>query len=299
MTTPLKFWKVEAIGNDFPLVRLEDVAEAAFPALAIAMSDRRFGVGGDGLLAFGLVEEKPTLRMFNPDGTEDFCGNGLRAATRWAFDQGLIPGEATILHRGKEVTVRVEGGRIETVLPPASYAPGEIPMLGPERFDAEIWAGMESGMPLVIRGSALTTGSTHVVLPTGELPADENFADVSRLIEHDDKFPERTSVIWSRREADRVLAIRIWERGVGETLGCGTGSAAAAVDHARRWGLSGEIEVRNPGGAIRVRLDRWDGPITIVGEATTVYAGEWIGAEAPSIHPKETLVAESESEFVS
>ncbi|RYG28144.1 hypothetical protein EON81_29025, partial [bacterium] len=126
MTLPLKFWKVEAIGNDFPLVRLEDVPEAELSPLAIAMSDRRFGIGGDGLLAFGLVEGQPTLRMFNPDGTEDFCGNGLRAATRWAFDQGLIPAEATLLHRGREVIVRVEGARIETVLPPASYEPGTI-----------------------------------------------------------------------------------------------------------------------------------------------------------------------------
>ena len=292
MTTPLKFWKVQAIGNDFPLVRLEDVPAADLPTVAIAMSDRRFGIGGDGLLAFGLIEGKPTLRMFNPDGTEDFCGNGLRAATRWAFDRGLIPPQATLLHRGKEIAVSVDGPSVATTIPPASYEPREIPMLGPERFDAEVWAGMESGMPLVVRGSALTTGSTHVVLPTAALPADENFRDVSRLIEHDAKFPDRTSVIWSQRESERALATRIWERGVGETLGCGTGSAAAAVDHARRWGLSGEIAVRNPGGTITVRLDRWNAPITIVGEASVVYEGEWVGSTVPQGSPVEHLIDE-------
>lgn len=276
VTTPLKFWKVEAIGNDFPLVRLEDVPEGALPELAIAMSDRQFGVGGDGLLAFGMVEGKPTLRMFNPDSTEDFCGNGIRAVTRWAYDQGLIPAEAILSHRGLDVPVKVLGEQIETTLPGASYEPKAIPMLGPERFDAEIWAGMESGMPLVIRGSALTTGSTHVVLPTAALPADENFHDISKLIEHDDKFPERTSVIWSKKESERVLSIRIWERGAGETQGCGTGSAAAAVDHSRRWGVAGDIEVRNPGGNVTVRIKYWDSPVTIVGTASVVYEGEWL-----------------------
>lgn len=280
MSTPLKFWKVEAIGNDFPLVRLEDVSEAELPELAKSMSDRKFGVGGDGLLAFGTVDGAPTLRMFNPDGTEDFCGNGLRAAARWAFDQGLIPSEATLSHKGLQVPVRVSGEQIETTLPPASYDPKAIPMLGPERFNAEIWAGMESGMPLVIRGSALTTGSTHVVIPTGALPDDENFFDISKLIEHDDKFPERTSVIWSKREAERAIAIRIWERGVGETQGCGTGSAAAAVDYARRNGYAGDLTVRNPGGTVTIRFNHWSDPVTIIGTASVVYEGEWLGPRA-------------------
>ena len=280
----MTFWKVESIGNDFPLVRLEDADETSLPELAQKMSDRRFGVGGDGLLAFGLPDGRPTLRMFNPDGTEDFCGNGLRAAARWAFDRDLIPAEATIHHRDREVDVRLGGERIETDLGRASYAPSDIPMLGRERFDDEIWAGMESGMPLIVRGSALTTGSTHVILPTDALPTDENFEAVSRLIEHDEKFPDRTSVIWSKIEGENALAIRIWERGVGETLGCGTGSAAAAVDHARRRGTlwtGGEVAVRNPGGTVRVRLSAWDAPITVIGEAKTVYEGEWPHAIVP------------------
>ncbi|RYG31978.1 diaminopimelate epimerase, partial [bacterium] len=71
----MRFWKVQAIGNDFPLVRLEDVETAALPALAISMADRRFGVGGDGLLGVGTDPDgELRLRMFNPDGTEDFCG---------------------------------------------------------------------------------------------------------------------------------------------------------------------------------------------------------------------------------
>lgn len=283
----MKFWKVEAIGNDFPLVRLEEVSEAELPDLAREMSDRKFGVGGDGLLAFGIIEGAPTLRMFNPDGTEDFCGNGLRAATRWAFDQGLISAETTLSHRGLQVPVKVSGEQVQTTLPGASFDPKAIPMLGPERFDAEIWAGMESGMPLVIRGSALTTGSTHVVIPTGALPNDENFFDISKLIENDSKFPERTSVIWSKREAERAIAIRIWERGVGETQGCGTGSAAAAVDYARRNGYAGDLTVRNPGGTVTIRFNHWSDPITITGTASTVYEGEWLRARAvadPTAH---------------
>jgi diaminopimelate epimerase len=280
---PLKFWKVEAIGNDFPLIHLEDVAAESLPELAIRLCDRRFGIGGDGLLAAGMEERDLRLRMFNPDGTEDFCGNGLRCAAVHAYSQGWVGEAFAIRHRDRRVPTRFEpDGRVATTLGVASYRPDDIPLIGPEYFDATIWSGMDSGVALSLFGSVLTTGSTHTIIPTAALPDDDTFRSISAKIEVDPKFPERTSVIWSQEVGPMEIRIRIWERGVGETQGCGTGSSAAAIDYLRRKAGSGEVLVHNPGGDVRVQAHGWQSPLTITGEAREVYRGDWQGDYAPA-----------------
>ena len=213
--------------------------------------------------------------MFNPDGTEDFCGNGLRCAARFAFDQRMVGATFNILHLDRTVPVTVDGALIKTIIGTASYEPKDVPtIIAGELFDETIFAGRDSDWSVVLAGSALSTGSTHVVLPVGSLPDDEGFKAISSRIEVDPRFPQRTSVIWAAREAE-ALKIRIWERGVGETLGCGTGSSAAAVDWMRRRKRGGRIEVKNPGGTVWVSADTWSSPITLEGEATTVFQGEF------------------------
>jgi len=286
----LPFVKMEAIGNDFPVLLTTDVAALLGPSvsvdnpqvssalhrLAAMMSDRHFGVGGDGLLTIHKEGDGVRLRMFNPDGTEDFCGNGIRVAAKLANDVGWVGNDFSMFHRERTVPIHIEGTRIDSTLGLASYEPDKVPhtALGP-LVDTTIWSGMDSGLPLSFFGSALTTGSTHVVIPTDKLPDDDSFASVSAKIEVDSKFPERTSVIWTKVVEPKVLAIRIWERGVGETQGCGTGSSAAAADYLRRTKQFGVVEVRNPGGTVWVKADGWNLPLTISGEARTVYRGSY------------------------
>lgn len=260
----LHFWKMQSIGNDFPLIHARDFA-GSLNELAISICDRKFGVGGDGLLTLEKVADGILhLRMFNPDGTEDFCGNGLRCAARHAVDLGWVTSEFHIRHLAETVAVRVDEKTVTTVLGPASYAPGAVPHL----YDSEIFG------PIM---SSLTTGSTHTILPVDELPDEATFVGVSRALELDSQFPERTSVIWVQVLEPRHLKIRIWERGVGETLGCGTGSSAAAADYMRRTGEHGTITVQNPGGTVRVTADRWDAPLALQGEAFTVFEGDLPG----------------------
>ena len=274
-----RFWKLESIGNDFPLIHLEEGLDYA--NLAIRMADRHFGIGGDGLLAVGMEDDAVRLRMFNPDGTEDFCGNGIRIAALHAHQQGWVGTSFSIKHLDREVPIQIEGDVIKSQIGVASYDPDLIPARSSgEPFDVNIWTGMDAGTPLSIFGSALTTGSTHTVIPTAALPDDETFKSISSKIEVDVKFPDRTSVIWSREVEPNVLEIRIWERGVGETLGCGTGSSAAAVDYLRRKQRGGRVEVRNPGGTIFVTMDKWSAPITIEGTAREVYSGEFMVGES-------------------
>lgn len=300
MTVRIPFWKLQSIGNDFPLVHLDDLADLlargavdrAVPGereaaecfvapdagatdldgllmrLAVAMADRRFGVGGDGLLAASKMGDgRILLRMFNPDGTEDFCGNGLRCAAVHAHARGWVGDTFTIEHLGREVPVRIGGGEVTTRLGGASYAPAEVPVQGEELFRAPLPGGR--------MGSSLTTGSTHTVVWIDELPDDAAFFSESPLLEHHGLFPDRTSVMWTQEVAKDHLRLRIWERGVGETLGCGTGSTAAAVDYLRGEGRAGRVRVDNPGGTVFVSWDPLANVTEIEGVAEAVYEGEY------------------------
>lgn len=266
----IPFWKLQAIGNDFPLFHASDLSGVDLEELAKKAADRQFGIGGDGIL----VMDGTNLRMFNPDGTEDFCGNGLRIAARHAFDQGWVDRSFSLQHGGREIPSFVaENGLIRTTLGVADYTPAHVPVLTDgELFDAEI--GVFDGAS--IHGSSLTTGSTHTIIPVAELPTDEEIARLGPQIEYAPIFPDRTSVIFVREAAPMELEVRIWERGAGETLGCGTGSSAAAADYLRRMNGSGRVLVRNPGGEIAISMEAWNAPITIEGTASQVYSGQFV-----------------------
>jgi diaminopimelate epimerase len=289
----LKFWKVESIGNHFPLIHLDSVTgetpeaiTTALSKLSIDMCRHHFGIGGDGLLAVGMEEGDVRLRMFNPDGTEDFCGNGIRCAAQHVHAQGWVAESFNVRHLDRVVPVTIKEGVIRTVIGLASYDPQDVPTsIAGELFDETIFAARIDDWSVVLNGSALSTGSTHVILPTGSLPDDDGFVKISSKLEHDPRFPQRTSVIWSVRDGE-AIKIRIWERGVGETLGCGTGSSAAAVDFMRRRGAGGRIEVKNPGGSVWVEAEAWNKPITLEGTAEGLFEGDFVstGVEDLTTH---------------
>ena len=274
----LHFWKYQSIGNDFPIVHIADLPPADdqfLNRLAVEICDRRFGVGGDGLLAVHRVADGLVLlRMFNPDGTEDFCGNGLRCAAVHARAQSWVGDSFSIDHLGRRVLVEIGDGFVRTEIGSASLRPSDVPV---NTEDAELYLKpifWESGH--TITGTAITTGSTHVVIPVDRLPDDAEFFESGPKIENFEIYPERTSVIWTQEVAPNHLAIRIWERGVGETLGCGTGSSAAAANYLRGKDSGGRVQVDNRGGSLVVEMDSWDAPITVEGVSEQTYTGEYI-----------------------
>lgn len=302
VTVRIPFWKLQSIGNDFPLIHISDVerflaqseAERAqvepradsecfvepdagatdvdgmLMRLAIAMADRRFGIGGDGLLAAKpLSHNRVLLRMFNPDGTEDFCGNGLRCAAVHAHAHGWVGESFTIDHLGREVPVTLGNAEVRTVLGGATYEPAQVPLRpgSGECFRCPLPGGRF--------GSVLSTGTTHTIVWVDELPNDEAFFAESPKLEIDPLFPERTSVMWTRVVAPDHLQMRIWERGVGETQGCGTGSTAAAVDYLRGENRASRVRVDNPGGTVYVAWDPDTNVTAIEGTAELVYHGEY------------------------
>lgn len=271
----IPFYKVQSIGNDFVLVRRADVGHLDLPELAQKTCHRRFGIGADGLLILG---EDLVLRMFNPDGTEDFCGNGLRCAAQMAHDWGWAGTEFSINHLGRTVKVEIEGDTVHSHLPPVTYDPAKIPIAqASELFNQDI----ETSEGLVHGASGLSTGSAHTVIPCDSLPDDADFAALGHALEHHPLFPERTSVIWVQTSGEHDLRIRIWERGVGETLGCGTGSTAAAADHIRRRGHGGTIYVHNPGGTLAVTLQDWKSSVILSGKAEFVFQGSFDHGSVP------------------
>lgn len=246
--------------------------------LARSVSHRRTSIGSDGLLAVRRLEDGIGLRMFNPDGTEDFCGNGLRIAARYAELRNWCANEFQIQHLDRVVQAEVNGdGLASTTTDPASFDPVDVPVTS----DREL-----IGAPIVVQGSeieisAVSTGSTHSVIFVPELPGDDKFSSISSMLEHSPLFPNRTSVVWAVRTSEKALSIRIWERGAGETLGCGTGSAAAAVVLARQHRLSGDFLIQNPGGQVIVALKSWDSPIVSRSVPTFPFEGRIQLGEPP------------------
>jgi len=245
LTVP--FWKSEALANDFVLVHPEDVGDINLSEFAEAVCSRHKSVGADGLLVFG---PDLTLRMFNPDGTEDFCGNGLRCAAWHARTHGWAEGRFRISHRGVWVSATVaDDGMVSVELGRPSFDSADIP-LDPFIHPKELWQEELFGF----QACTVTTGTAHTVLLVEELPTDDVFLETSRNLEHAPVFPERTSVIWVQRTDTFEASLRIWERGVGETMACGTGNVAVAAVLTRMNGQGGTYTFHNPGGTAHVSI---------------------------------------------
>lgn len=274
------FTKMQAVGNDFVVVE-----EAAWPAgtdwkaQAVRLCDRKFGIGADGLLLIGRSRIADLrMRMFNPDGTEDMCGNGLRCVIRYAQEHDLFSGSEVHVETldGIHASRRSDNGAWSVSMGIPHFAPQMLPL----RVDG----ARVLDYPLEVAGerlpiSVINTGSTHTVIFVDELPADGRFFALSPRIENHPLFPQRTSVIWTRIESagpDSLVSVRIWERGVGETLGCGTGALAAAVAAIETDRAAGpSIRVRSRGGELTATWDSQspDGKLVLTGPAEVVYSG--------------------------
>ena len=260
------FVKTQTVGNDFVLVRSEDIAGLEPSDVAIKTGDRHFGVGHDGLLVVSPDRGNLKLRFFNPDGTEDFCGNGIRCAALYAFVEGWCGAEFVIHQLGRKIPILVKDGVVTSTMPGADLTPEQVPVCADAPFIDEEVQG--------VKGTAVSTGSTHFVAFVDELPETPGFERVSTKVENDPVFPQKTTVMWTRVDGPKELSVRIWERGVGETLGCGTGSIACATVHSMKTGETGSILVKNPGGNLRIEVEGWDRPVKVSSRPQRVFEGE-------------------------
>jgi diaminopimelate epimerase len=271
---------MHGIGNDFVLVNglSESPAEPALPDLSRRICDRKFGVGGDGLilvLPSRVADFK--MRMFNPDGSEaEMCGNGIRCFAKYVYDRKLIPEtslKVETLAGVKLLKLVTRGGVVEQVrvdMGTPRLLRSEIPMRGEDN-------GRVVAEPLKCDGkryeiTAVSMGNPHVIV------FDENVDKVAinRLgpaIENHRAFPQRTNVHFVQVCNPGELVVRTWERGAGETLACGTGACACVVAAVLNDKTNRSVNVHLPGGDLRIE---WTGDnrVLMTGPAEEVFEGD-------------------------
>jgi diaminopimelate epimerase len=286
----MDFTKLQGAGNDFVLVETSDI-ERNWARLAVAICDRRFGVGADGLLLL-LPSEAADFRMriFNADGSEaEACGNGLRCLVRYALDRGLLASQ-----EAKQVSIETVAGVRSARIRGKSGGPPEIQVsLGVPKFKAEdIPVVVEEGSGLVdiksmldytvtidkreLRLNFVSMGNPHAVCFCEQPVADFPLAQLGPKVEYHRIFPQRTNLEVARVLSRGRIEARVWERGVGETLACGSGAAAVAVAAQLHGFANRRVAIKLPGGILDVA---WDGvgEVLLGGPAEIVFTGKWLG----------------------
>jgi diaminopimelate epimerase len=272
---------VEAVGNAFLLVDARETGhhDWAEAARTLCWGADKLRADCDGLLVVESVDPL-RLRMFNPDGTEDFCGNGLLCTAAYAWESGAVRTESFVIeHGGKLIQAHVEvaGGSVcrSTVsLAAPTFVARSIPVLSPHATE-EPFAVELDDVPHALW--PVSTGTAHAVVFLDEPLAEREFQEWSPRIENHPSFPERTTVDWVTPQGPGRVAVRIWERGVGETLGCGTGAAAVTATSFGRL-HEGSLDVQSKGGLLHVEWPG-EGPIELSGTASVTARRGVFGAE--------------------
>ena len=275
----MKITKMQGLGNDYIYVNCLEETVADPAALARKISDRHFGVGSDGLVLIMPCEEADfRMRMFNADGSEsEMCGNATRCIAKYVHDRGLTDKTEIRLMTGAGVKIlklTVKDGVTETV---------RVDMGEPELEGAKIPVKVDGnpvlGAPVAALGrqynmTCVSMGNPHAVI----FVEDAERFDVHRfgpLLEHNRLFPQRANIEFATVEHSNQIRMRVWERGSGETMACGTG-ACATLAAAVQTGRSGrQARVRLNGGTLEIRWDEKTGHIFQKGPAVSVYEGEW------------------------
>jgi diaminopimelate epimerase len=261
----LRFTKMEGAGNDFVVLDFTKEAFALSPERIRKLADRHFGVGADQVL---LVEKAtgPGLdfryRIFNSDGGEvEQCGNGARCFVKFVHARGLTT--------RREIRVETLGG----VIVPRLEDDGEVSVdMGPPVVALPLIQGISSGGEK-IELTILSMGNPHAV----QLVADVERAPVTTQgprIEHHPRFPNRVNAGYMQVRDRHRIALRVWERGAGETLACGTGACAAAVAGILRGLLDSPVAVEARGGTLTVSWAGGDNAVWMKGPARSVFEGE-------------------------
>lgn len=262
----MRFTKMQGLGNDYVYLDCTRSTPEKLPELAVKMADRHFGVGGDGLICICSSERADfRMRMFNADGSEgEMCGNGIRCVGKFVYDKGLTD-KTTVtvetLAGIKTLQLTAEGGRVISVT---------VDMGAPE---------VQEKRSLDILGRSyeirpVSMGNPHAVTFLEGVDALE-LPDIGPHFEHHPSFPNRTNTEFVEVESPKLLKMRVWERGSGETLACGTGACATLVAAVLEGKAERRATVRLLGGDLLIHWDETDGHVYMTGPAVTVFEGEW------------------------
>jgi diaminopimelate epimerase len=276
----MRFTKMQGAGNDYVYVDcFRETVPHDVAKLAIAIADRHFGVGGDGLILIGKSERADArMRMFNADGSEsEMCGNGLRCVAKYVYDHGIATKPQLTIETGRGILkaeIEARNGKAQRV----KINMGE-PILESEKIPTTLVGNPPKDTELVVGDvklavTCVSMGNPHCVTFVDAI-TDQHVHGLGPKIEKHPAFPRRVNAefvkVNSRTDAD----MRVWERGSGETLACGTGACAVAVAGMLTGRFDRKVMIHLLGGDLEIEWSEADNNVYMTGPAVEVFSGDW------------------------
>jgi len=280
----MKFTKMQGCGNDYVYVDcFREKNTGDLPKLAIAIADRHFGVGGDGLILICPSERGDAkMRMFNADGSEaEMCGNGLRCVAKYVYDHGIARKEQLKIETGRGVLTvdldaqggKVRRARVDMGEPIIDAAKIPTTLKGNPPVEQSIHYGPEPSGTLKV--TCVSMGNPHAVAFVDEITK-KLVHQVGPLVEVHEAFPRKVNVEFVKVNSRTDAHMRVWERGSGETLACGTGACAVGVAGMITDRFDRNVTIHLLGGDLNIEWGR-DNHVYMTGPAVEVFSGEWPG----------------------
>ena len=265
MTQKIRFTKMHGCGNDYIYINMMEQKIANPQAAAIALSDRHKGIGSDGLVLIGaspVPEADYTMHIYNADGSEAMmCGNASRCIGKYLYERGLTDKteiRLLTLSGVKTLSLHVTDGIVESVT---------VDMGVPVLEDESQYIPSRG----LRQGTFVSMGNPHFVIFTDDVDqVDKN----GRALEYHPAFPQRCNIEFARVEADGTIRTRVWERGSGITMACGTGACATAVAAALTGKAGRKSQIVMDGGTLSIEWRESDNHVYMTGPATFVFDGE-------------------------
>ena len=273
----LRFSKMHGAGNDFVVLDLRDGTPSPDAALSRALGDRHAGVGCDQILTI----EPPrsdgaaaSYRIWNCDGGNAAqCGNGARCVAAWLVRDGSARGDRFVLDSpsGRHEVERLDDGGYRVAMGVPRFEPALVPLRGFDHAQDEYVLDCDGRE---VRFGAVSMGNPHALLVVGDI-ARAPVTELGPALQASAAFPDSVNVGFAQVVADDAIRLRVFERGAGETLACGSGACAAVAILARRGAVSRDVAVQLPGGTLRIGWQDDAAPITMAGPAAFVFEGEF------------------------
>ncbi|MCR5451025.1 MAG: diaminopimelate epimerase [Lachnospiraceae bacterium] len=275
----MKFTKMHGCGNDYIYVDLSKETVNDPVRIAEFVSDRHFGIGSDGLILIAPSEVADfEMRMYNADGSRgEMCGNGIRCVAKYVYDFGLTDKtDITVetLAGVKDLSLTVVDGKVSKVrvdMGSPELLATKIPVIFPEKQMIDEPLEVDGN---IFRVNCISMGNPHCVIFIDEDVRTIELEKVGPLFENHPIFPKRINTEFANILDRKHIRMRVWERGSGETLACGTGACATAVAAVLGGLCDNEVELKLLGGDLTIEYDREADRVFMTGPATTVFSGE-------------------------